>query len=134
MHWLRSRVYGQLLCCCPPSKRSVKLLKSLPRNKGNAGGVLVARLMSGDTFKALKMQVLHLAFDWASQAELKSKLTLASPATSHAYLFTTPKPHLGADITKLLGFHLNQKRPSLLGNINQKDSVDQLKNDISKYQ
>lgn len=114
MHWLRSRVYGQLLCCCPPSKRSVKLLKSLPRNKGKAGGVLEARLVSGDTCKALKMQVLHLAFDWASQAELKSKLTLASPATSHTYLFTTPKPHLGADITKSLGLLSIRKGPHFL--------------------
>lgn len=93
----------------------------------------MARLVSTDTFKALKMQVLRVAVHWASRAELDSKLTLAFPATSHAYLFTTPKPHMGADITKKLGLHLYQKKPSLLVNVSQKSSVDQLKSDISKY-
>lgn len=70
-------------------------MKSQPQNKGIAGGVLAARLVSGDSFKALTMQVLCMAFYWVSQAKLDSKLTLASPSTSHAYLFTTPTPHLG---------------------------------------
>lgn len=53
----------------------------------------------------MKIQVLLVACQAASQAGLDSKCKLIFPATSQSYLLTTHEIHMVADITKLPGSH-----------------------------
>lgn len=141
MNWLRSRALWQSLCCSSPTKGSVINMRIASFRRAShrtrekycrSFGVQACETRHfWSPENAAALYGIPMGKPGRTRQPIHNSLTF--PATSLAYLFTTPKPQMVEDITKSPGLHLYHKRPAFLVNTSQKVSVDQLKNDISEY-